>query len=141
MRGDITMPMPQSHYPPGWTLFSIQIRYGRAHSRCECTGQCGLHRNQTILRRCTELNHRAAHYAHGKIVLTVAHLCQCNPICLNPAHVIAACQRCHLRIDRFLHARHRQQRYDPRNSSTLSPQLAHNQPRTQRNAVGRGIVP
>jgi hypothetical protein len=48
-----------------------------------------------------------AHYARGKVILTVAHLCACDPICLNPAHVIAACQRCHLRIDRFKHAAHR----------------------------------
>jgi hypothetical protein len=38
---------------------------------------------------------------------------------LNPEHVIAACQRCHLRIDRFLHAAHR-----------LARQLARQQPTT-----------
>jgi hypothetical protein len=101
------VPMPQSHYPPGWTEFSLFIRLTRAHGRCECTGQCGLHQHPTHTRRCIELNHRAAHFAHGKVILTVAHLCDCNPICLNPAHVIAACQRCHLRIDRFKHAVHR----------------------------------
>jgi len=104
------MPMPPEHYPPGWTQFSIDIRHVRAKHRCECTGQCGLHQGLKVTRRCIELNHRAAHFAHGKVILTVAHLCTCQPICLNPAHVIAACQRCHLRIDRFLHAKHRLER-------------------------------
>lgn len=116
------MPMPQSHYPPGWTRFSIEIRFGRANGRCECTGQCGLHRNQQILRRCREINHKPAHWANGRIVLTVAHLCQCDPICLNPAHVIAACQRCHLRIDRYLHALHRLARQQARQQPTTDSQ-------------------
>lgn len=101
------MPMPQSHYPPGWREFSALIRHVRAHGRCECTGQCGLHTYQRILRRCYETNGKKALYANGQIILTVAHLCKCAPICMNPAHVIAACQRCHLRIDRYLHAEHR----------------------------------
>ena len=102
------MPMPPEHYPPGWDDFSRWIRFTRAQGRCECTGQCDLHQHPTRTRRCIERNHFAAHYAHGKVVLTVAHLCDCDPICLNPAHVIAACQRCHLRIDRYMHAAHRQ---------------------------------
>ena len=101
------MPMPPHHYPPGWEAFSRWVRLARAGGRCECTGQCGLHQHPTTKRRCIERNHYAAHYAHGKVILTTAHLCKCDPICLNPAHVIAACQRCHLRIDRFMHAAHR----------------------------------
>ena len=116
--------MPPEHYPPRWSEFSNFIRQIRAKGRCECTGQCGLHRNQKVLRRCRELNHRAAHYAHGKIVLTVAHLCQCQPICLNPAHVIAACQRCHLRIDRYLHALHRLANQQARQDATPANQRA-----------------
>jgi len=48
-----------------------------------------------------------------KIVLTVAHLnaddgpCQCNPKCANPDHVVALCQRCHLRYDGVRHKRNR----------------------------------
>ena len=101
------MPMPQSHYPPGWQKFSAYIRYIRANGRCECTGECGLHQNDNKIRRCIERNHEPAVYANGKVILTVMHLCNCSPICLNPAHVKAACQRCHLRRDRFLHAKHR----------------------------------
>jgi len=100
------MPMPPDHYPPGWKEFSLSIRLQRAQGRCECTGQCGMHRPNPQIRRCTERHAHKAQWARGKVRLTVAHLCACNPICTNPAHVIAACQRCHLRIDRWLHARH-----------------------------------
>lgn len=101
------MPVDWRLYPANWHAFSAQIRFGRARGRCECTGQCGLHQGRPILRRCTERHGEKARYAKGIIRLTVAHLCQCDPLCLNPGHVIAACQRCHLRIDRFRHARNR----------------------------------
>jgi hypothetical protein len=101
------MPMPPEHYPPGWNTFSRQIRYARAKGRCECTGQCGMHRPNPATHRCVELNHKPARWARGRVVLTVAHLCTCDPICMNPAHVIAACGRCHLRIDRYRHAANR----------------------------------
>jgi hypothetical protein len=39
-------------------------------------------------------------------VLTVAHLCKCDPLCKNPEHVKAMCQRCHLRVDTPLHVKH-----------------------------------
>ena len=112
------MPMPPEHYPPGWSAFSRWIRLARAQGRCECTGQCGLHQPAKVNRRCTEINHTKARYARGKVILTVAHLCQCKPICKDPAHVIAACQRCHLRIDRYLHAAHRQAKQKPRQEGT-----------------------
>jgi hypothetical protein len=99
--------MPPTHYPPGWTAFSAYIRFERAGRRCECRGECGLHGSNTGNRRCVEEHHKPAKYARGVIRLTTAHLCQCRPICLNPMHVIAACQRCHLRIDRYMHAAHR----------------------------------
>jgi len=38
------------------------------------------------------------------IILNTAHMCNCSPPCTNPAHVFAACQRCHLRYDAFKHA-------------------------------------
>jgi len=101
------MPMPQSHYPPGWNKFSASIRHVRAHNRCECTGQCGHHQGRPVLHRCREINHKPALWAHGTVHLAIAHLCDCDPICMIPAHVIAACQRCHLRLDRFRHAAHR----------------------------------
>ena len=47
-----------------------------------------------------------AKFAAGRIVLTVAHLCQCEPLCAIAEHVKAMCQRCHLRIDVELHVKH-----------------------------------
>lgn len=112
------MPMPPSHYPPGWQAFTNHIRFVRAAGQCECTGQCGMHRPNPRPRRCAEMHHERAKWAKGRIVLTTAHLCACSPICLNPAHVIAACQRCHLRIDRFLHARNRHNKAPTHTTST-----------------------
>jgi len=58
-------------------------------------------------RRCIEHDGEPARYMkRGTIVmLTVAHLnaeggpCQCDPRCVIPEHVLALCQRCHLRYD------------------------------------------
>lgn len=101
------MPTDPRMYPLGWKDFSAEIRFQRARGRCECSGQCGLHSGYPTRRRCVELHGKKASYAKGTVRLTVAHLCSCHPICLNPNHVIAACQRCHLRIDRFRHAKNR----------------------------------
>ena len=97
------MPVDPTKYPPGWRDFSASIRFDRAKGRCECVGQCGLHQPNPTTRRCVELHHAKALWARGVVRLTVAHLCDCDPICMNPSHVIAACQRCHLRIDRQKH--------------------------------------
>lgn len=98
------MPMNRSLYPAGWEAFSISIRAGRALHRCECTGECGLHKNDLAGFRCREVNKQAARFFHGRVVLTVAHLCDCYPLCADPGHVKAMCQRCHLRVDRFRHS-------------------------------------
>lgn len=99
------MPMIRSRYPANWEQFSREIRFGRAGGRCECTGECGLHRTTPGPRRCVEVDGSKAHWANGKVILTVAHLnaaggpCQCDPHCADPEHVKAMCQRCHLRYD------------------------------------------
>jgi hypothetical protein len=100
------MPINPNNYPPDWKEISRFIRFQRAQGRCECTGQCGLHQPNPHYRRCTERHHHKARYANGLVTLTAAHICHCNPPCSNPGHIIAACQRCHLRIDRQLHAQH-----------------------------------
>jgi hypothetical protein len=46
------------------------------------------------------------------IVLTVAHLCDCEPLCGARSHLKALCQRCHLRLDAKLHAKTRAARRD-----------------------------
>lgn len=111
------MPADMTRYPKSWPEFSRWIRYTRAEGRCECTGQCGLHRSYSTPRRCIERHHTAATYATGTVRLTVAHLCNCDPPCANPNHVKAMCQRCHLRTDRYLHARRRRETLQSRQES------------------------
>ena len=99
-------------YPADWKDFSRRIRFVRAGNRCECRSQCGLHGVglfHPAARRCVEMNGQKAEWSRGRVVLTVAHLnypggpCQCDPLCSIDDHVIACCQRCHLRIDRERH--------------------------------------
>ena len=99
------MPADMSLYPPNWESFSAYIRFGRAAGRCECEGECGLHKTTPGPRRCSERHGHAAKWARGKIILTVAHLCTCDPLCAFDDHVKAMCQRCHLRVDSDLHVR------------------------------------
>lgn len=61
-------------YPAEWKSLSWMIRYERAQGRCECTGECGLHRTHPGPRRCEEMDQRPAKWAKGTVVLTVAHL-------------------------------------------------------------------
>lgn len=100
------MPIDYAKYPPTWKAFSLDIRQNRAQGQCECTGECGLHRTHPGPRRCAERQGTAAQWAKGRIVLTVAHLCACKPLCAEEPHVKAMCQRCHLRTDQALHIRH-----------------------------------
>ncbi len=100
------MPCNYALYPSTWKLLRAEI-LTRAQLRCECSGQCGIHGGPTNAHRCIERHHTQAIFARGRIVLTLAHLCQCQPLCADPAHIIAACQRCHLRIDRFKHSANR----------------------------------
>ncbi|HEY5870358.1 MAG TPA: hypothetical protein VI542_33125 [Candidatus Tectomicrobia bacterium] len=100
------MPRPKPIYPPAWKDVSRMIRQERAQGRCECWGECGLHRTHPGPRRCVEMNSMPAVWARGRIVLTVAHLCACEPLCADPAHLKACCPRCHILIDLPLHLKH-----------------------------------
>ena len=103
------MPWDRKKYPKEWDAFSLAIRKDRAKGRCECHGECGLHKTNPGPRRCVERNGKPGKWMKGPVVLTVAHLnhkggvCQCEPRCAIPGHVKAMCQRCHLRLD---HPRH-----------------------------------
>ena len=103
------MPADMRKYPPGWRQFSAWVRHVRAQDRCECVGQCRMHRPNPQPRRCVEVHRRPAIWARGTIHLTVHHLCNCDPPCLDPAHVLAMCQRCHLRADLARHLKTRRQ--------------------------------
>ena len=100
------MSRPKPHYPSNWRYFSQIIRKERAKNQCECIGECGLHRTHPGPRRCIEQDRMPAVFARGVVVLTVAHLCLCDPPCDNPQHVKALCNRCHLRVDMPLHRQH-----------------------------------
>jgi len=97
-------PENRDRYPADWPEISREIRFGRAVDetlclpRCECTGQCGLHRG----RRCRETNGAVALFARGVVVLTVAHLDH-QPENCDRNNLKAMCQRCHLRYDRQHH--------------------------------------
>ena len=112
------MPMDRSLYPKNWEAVSLWVRIDRALHRCECTGQCGRHKpilsksfphGERLLqvRRCTEINKQRAKHANGRIILTAAHTCNCQPLCADVNHLLAMCQGCHLRFDM---ARHRDNR-------------------------------
>src|SRR5262245_45203479 len=98
-------------YPSDWRAFSLAIRYTRAQGQCECEGECGLHRTTPGPRRCVERDGVPATWARGRVRPTVAHLnaeggpCRCDPLCAEPGHVKAMCNRCHLRYDVRLHVR------------------------------------
>ena len=105
----------KAKYPDNWQEVSKQIRFERAQGRCECTGQCGLHKTNPGPRRCIEIDRESARWAGGIVVLTVAHLdaegdvCRCEEetgmLCANPEHLLAMCNRCHLRYDTPKHVK------------------------------------
>lgn len=92
-------PENRRRYPHNWRAISAYIRGERAQSRCECTGECGLHQG----RRCEERHNDPAKWARGRIVLTVAHLDHVPEHCEH-SNLRAMCQTCHLRYGREHHA-------------------------------------
>lgn len=99
------MPWDRSKYPKNWREVVALVRE-RSGNRCECQGECGLHKTTPGPRRCVETNGSDARWAKGRVVLTTAHLCECDPPCGIPEHLKHMCQRCHLRVDVKLHMRH-----------------------------------
>jgi len=93
----------QTRYPPNWKTISAKIR-ARSGGRCECEGECGLHRTNPGPRRCVERHDEPAKWARGRVVLTTAHLDH-QPENCDDANLKAMCQRCHLRYDTPHHQR------------------------------------
>lgn len=91
------MPVDYSKYPKDWKQVVQRVR-ARSGGRCECEGECGLHRTNPGPRRCTERNGQPARWAKGKVVLTVAHLNHDEKDC-RLENLKDMCQRCHLRYD------------------------------------------
>ena len=96
-------PENKLRYPKDWKAISAAIRE-RAGGRCECEGECGLHRTNPGPRRCVERHGEQALWAKGKIVLTCAHLNHIPEDC-RPENLKSMCQRCHLRYDHEHHKR------------------------------------
>lgn len=95
-------PSERARYPPDWKAIVARIR-ARSGGRCECTGQCGLHRDHPGPRRCEERNGQPAKWAKGRVVLTVSHRNH-TPEDVADSNLADLCQRCHNRYDR----KHRQ---------------------------------
>ncbi len=102
-------PENKARYPKDWKAISKAIKE-RAGWRCECEGECGLHRHSVGPRRCVERHGEPAKWALGKIILTVAHLNHTPEDC-QPENLKAMCQRCHLRYD---HDHHQKNAYETR---------------------------
>ena len=105
--------MDYKRYPTNWREISLRIR-ARSGGRCECAGECGLHRTTPGPRRCCETNGSPAKWARGKVILTVAHLGAPkldgtpgdphDKMDVRDENLKAMCQRCHLRYDAKEHA-------------------------------------
>ncbi len=106
-------PENRGRYPGDWPMISARIRFGRAASRCECTGQCATRGNHVracagggslgLIDRCTALHGEANPRTGSVVVLTVAHLDDTPEHC-DEANLLAMCQACHLAYDRDTHA-------------------------------------
>jgi hypothetical protein len=127
--------MNPADYPSDWKPISHAIRTERAQGRCECDGRCGIDHaaeaaSTDYLReiahvvaefypqeknpaRCLAMNRAPHPVTESRVVLTVAHLCERGCVdapagkakCGNRAHLLAMCQRCHLRLDQIEHQR------------------------------------
>ena len=94
--------MDSRKYPDNWGTLSRYIRFDRAGGQCECHGECGLHLTHPGPRRCVEKHQESAVWATGVVILTTAHLCH-DSTCDDRDHLLAMCQRCHLRYDQAQH--------------------------------------
>lgn len=105
--------MNPADYHPQWKEISRQIR-DQADDTCEWCGRENRdrghwgeegewisHTGKTLVYRRDDTPPKVV-----TTVLTVAHLCH-ETRCIDPTHLRALCQRCHLRYDREHHAKTR----------------------------------
>lgn len=102
------MPVDWSRYPANWATEIRPAILARARYRCEW---CGVgngwigHRDKAgAFRPCSTCATSTAppDCVHGKairIVLTIAHVHDADPMNVDPANLAALCQRCHNRHD------------------------------------------
>lgn len=84
------MPFVRERYPDNWEEISHRIRVDRAKGQCEF---CGAE------------NYKAHPETGSRVVLTVAHLDH-DTTHNSDDNLRALCQRCHLRHDAKMHAKH-----------------------------------
>lgn len=87
------MPMDRSRYPADWDRISRRIRE-RAGWRCEFCG--AKHGEPNPL-------------TGSRVILTVAHVLNDDPMDVRDENLKALCQKCHLTLDGPLHAAHAKQ--------------------------------
>jgi hypothetical protein len=103
------VPFDRKRYPPNWEEIRARI-LDRDEHRCKF---CGVPNNERIWRDSdgdwhTTGNDQSLYSVGGnrvvKIVLTIAHLHDPDPMNCEDGNLAALCQRCHLRLDAPLHA-------------------------------------
>ena len=77
-------PCDYKKYPKDWKLRSRFIRQYRAKNRCEL---------------CGALNYQPHPITGARVILTVAHIYNHDPMCANLLNLKALCQLCHNRLD------------------------------------------
>lgn len=106
------MPFDKSKYPANWRQIRAQI-LDRAGHKCE---QCGVpnhalgYRNKSgLFIKCEGMQLEAASLLDEekiiKIVLTIAHTENPDPMDVRPENLSALCQRCHNRLDAPMRAK------------------------------------
>lgn len=117
----------KNSYPPNWFTEIRPSILERAGHKCE---QCGVPNYKVILRGVYDgqpvyqddvftiydaetsevITTDYANWIDGKkfikVILTIAHICH-DSMCTNPLHLLALCQRCHLRLDMGHHVKNR----------------------------------
>jgi 5-methylcytosine-specific restriction endonuclease McrA len=78
------MPMQRDRYPSDWEVISKRIRFERGGNKCEW---CGAE------------NYQPHPITGGKVILTVAHYPDSDPMNCAEDNLHALCQRCHNRAD------------------------------------------
>lgn len=119
------MPFDRSRYPKDWEAIRARILTRDEH-QCACLGQCGdahdggrcnAPNGATIKRNPKHPAQWQEHHGCSLclggdpecrsilVVLTIAHYPDPTPSNCDEGNLWACCQRCHLRMDRFQHAR------------------------------------
>ncbi len=97
------MPWERWRYPVDWHSISQRIR-ARAQGRCEGPfGPGWSPPSRNTVGRCTARQGQPHPITGSRVILTVAHVHDPDPMNCSNANLGAACQRCHLGWDRPHH--------------------------------------